>query len=431
MEETALLPAFVGLPLAFALVLLNGFFVAAEFALVKVRGTRLAELADAGNGTARKAQHMVGRLDSYLAATQLGITLASLGLGWIGEPAVAVLLVGPLHDGLGLSEDVVRIVSFAVAFAFITLLHITIGELAPKSIAILRPDATTLVVTWPLHVFATLMRPFISVLNGTANALLRLVGLRAASETELAHSEEELRLLLASSGDQGVLDAIEQELATRSLALGQLTVREVMVPRTAMAALEVGMPLREAREHAVALRHARIAVYRESLDQVTGYVEWFDLFSSGADDWAAAVRPIIAIPESISVSAALTRMRKTDVELALALDEYGGTAGLLFADDILDEVAEHHVAAAPTTIPGITPLHQLEAFHGIELDDVAAVTVGGYLTDKVGRIPGPGERVAAGEWVFVVERSTRQRVDLVRLERRVPTRRGSAVPPLP
>ena len=417
MDEVAPLPEFVGLPLALALVLLNGFFVAAEFALVKVRGTRLAELADAGSGTARKAQAMVGRLDSYLAATQLGITLASLGLGWIGEPAVAVLLEGPLHDRLGLSEDAVDVVSFAVAFAFITLLHITVGELAPKSIAILRPDATTLVVTWPLHAFATVMRPCIWVLNGAANGLLRLIGLHAASETELAHSEEELRLLLASSGEQGVLDSIEQELATRSLALGELTVREVMVPRTAMAALDVTLPLGEAREHAVALRHARIAVYRGSLDEVTGFVEWFDLFAQGVEDWAAAVRPMVAVPESVSVSAALTRMRQTGAELALVLDEYGGTAGLLLAEDILDEVAEHHLAPAPATIAGSTPLHELESLPGLLFDDVDAVTVAGYLTEKLRRIPRPGERVTVGQWELVVERSTQKRVDLVRLER--------------
>jgi CBS domain containing-hemolysin-like protein len=415
-------PELIGLPLAFALVLLNGFFVAAEFALVKVRVTRLAEMAEGGSGTAAQARKMVGRLDSYLAATQLGITIASLGLGWIGEPAVASLLEAPLHGTLGLSTEVVEITSFAVGFAFITLLHITVGELAPKSIAILRPDATTLVVTWPLHVFATVMRPFISVLNGTANLMLRAIGLRAASETEQAHSEAELRLLLASSGDQGVLDAVEQELATRSLALGELTVREVMIPRTAIAALDAALPLAEARSRALALRHARLPVYRESIDDITGYVEWFDLFGPEAVDWPSHAQALTAVPESVSVSAALVRMRDEQAEMALVLDEYGGTAGILFAEDILDEVAAHELAPTPAAFPGDTSLHQLADVAGVELADSEAVTVGGYVTDRLGRFPRVGERVSAGMWDIVVERATEQHVELVRLEARTSAR---------
>ncbi|MHB8959291.1 MAG: hemolysin family protein [Candidatus Limnocylindrales bacterium] len=412
------------MPLAFALVLLNGFFVAAEFALVKVRGTRLAEMAAGGSRTAAQAHRMVGRLDSYLAATQLGITIASLGLGWIGEPAVASLLEGPLHGALGLSTDAVDVVSFTVGFAFITLLHITLGELAPKSIAILRPDATALVVTWPLQAFATVMRPFISVLNGTANLMLRTIGLRAASETEQAHSEEELRLLLASSGDQGVLDDVEQELATRSLSLGELTVREVMVPRTGVAALDAALPIEEARSRALALRHARLPLYGGSIDNITGYVEWFDLFTPGVVDWPSLGHALTAVPESVSVSAALRRMRDERAEIALVLDEYGGTAGILFAEDILDEVAAHELAAAPATLPADTALHQLADLAGVELADTDAVTVGGYVTDQLGHFPRVGERVSAGAWDLVVERASEQHVDLVRLEARAPGQRS-------
>src|SRR6266545_467380 len=182
------LPLAIGLPIALLLVLLNGFFVAAEFAIVKVRATRLAELASRGSATARQAQLIAGRLDAYLAATQLGITMASLGLGWIGEPAVASVLEPPLHDGLGLSVEAVEIIAFGIGFAVITLFHITLGELAPKSIAILRPDTTALVIAWPLRIFAKVTWPAIWALNGLANMILRLLGLRAASEGELAHS---------------------------------------------------------------------------------------------------------------------------------------------------------------------------------------------------------------------------------------------------
>src|SRR5215210_5577563 len=180
MPADAISPA-IGLPIAVLLVLLNGFFVAAEFAIVKVRATRLVELASGGSATARQAQLIVGRLDAYLAATQLGITMASLGLGWIGEPAVASVLEPPLHDGLGLSVEAVEIIAFGLGFALITVFHITIGEVAPKSIAILRPEATTLVIAWPLRIFTRIMWPAIWALNGIANLILRLIGLRAAS----------------------------------------------------------------------------------------------------------------------------------------------------------------------------------------------------------------------------------------------------------
>ena len=333
------IPPAVGLPIAFLLVLLNGFFVAAEFAIVKVRGTRLSELAAAGSPAARQASAIVGRLDAYLAATQLGITMASLALGWIGEPAVASVIEAPLHD-VGLSDEGVEVVAFGTGFGLITLFHITLGELAPKSIAIARPEATTLVIAWPLRAFTTVMWPFIWTLNGFAGVLLRLVGIRPASESEMAHTDEELRLLLASSREHGVIDTIEQELATRSLELGEHSVRSVMVPRTAMVALAADLPLEEARRHAIAGRHSRLPVYRDSPDDVIGYVEWVDLFDGGDDPWVARLRPIPIVPRSISASEALSTIRDAGAELALVLDEYGGTAGIITIRDLLGEIAD-------------------------------------------------------------------------------------------
>lgn len=409
------LPPAVGLPIAFLLVLLNGFFVAAEFAIVKVRGTRLAELAARGSATARQAQLITGHLDAYLAATQLGITMASLGLGWIGEPAVASVLEPPLHDGLGLSTEAVEVIAFGLGFALITLFHITLGELAPKSIAILRPDTTTLVIAWPLRVFARIAWPAIWTLNGLANLMLRAIGLRAASESELAHSEEEIRLLLASSGEHGVLDPIEQELASRSLALGELSVREIMVPRTEMQALSNNLSLEAARRSAVEARHDRLPVYRGSADEVVGYVEWLDLFGSDDPAWANRLRELPFLPESLSASIALARLREADAELALVLDEYGGTAGLLTLRDILDEIAERSTAPGRSVLPGTTPLHALAGLEGLDIHNDAAATVGGYVTSRLGRIPAAGERVTAGAWDIVVERATDHRVISARL----------------
>lgn len=417
------LPPAIGLPIAFALVLLNGFFVAAEFAIVKVRSTRIAELAAAGNPTARQAQSIVRHLDAYLAATQLGITMASLGLGWIGEPAVASVLEAPLHDLVGLSVEAVDVVAFGLGFALITLFHITLGELAPKSIAILKPDATALVVAWPLRAFAFVGWPAIWALNGTANLMLRLVGIRPSSEGERAHSEQELRLLLASSGLHGVLDPIEQELASRSLALGELSIREIMVPRTSMAALSVADSLEAARRRAIDSGHARLPVFRESTDDVVGYVEWLDLFASDDPAWGDRIHELPMLPESVSASFALDRLRQADAELALVLDEYGGTAGIVTLRDILDEIAERGTAPERSVLPGTTPLHALAGIAGIVFDDGDSATIGGYVTDKLRRLPRAGERVGAGAWDIVVERATDHRVVSVRLVG-VPERSG-------
>ena len=420
------IPPAIGLPIAFLLVLLNGFFVAAEFAIVKVRGTRLAELASRGSSMARQAELITSHLDEYLAATQLGITIASLGLGWIGEPAVASVLKPALHDWLGLSVEAVEVIAFGVGFALITMFHITLGELAPKSIAILRPDTTTLVVAWPLRIFARVAWPAIWALNGLANLMLRTIGLRAAPDSELVHSEEELRLLLASSGERGVLDPIEQELASRSLALGELSVREIMVPRTEMRALAADLSLHAARGAAIEARHARLPVHHGSADNVTGYVEWLDLFGSDDPDWTDRVRDMPVLPASVSASLALGRLREAHAEIALIVDEYGGTAGILTVRDILDEIAERETAPERSAVPGTTPIHLLAGVEGLDVADSAAATVGGYVTSRLGRIPEPGERISAGDWDIVVERATDHRIVSTRL-----IRSGEAAPAPP
>ncbi|HZU16542.1 MAG TPA: hemolysin family protein [Candidatus Dormibacteraeota bacterium] len=419
MPEDSLPPA-IGIPIAILLVLLNGFFVAAEFAIVRVRRTRLAELAGHGHPIAAQVQAILHHLDTYLAATQLGITMASLGLGWIGEPAVAAVLAPLFHGLLGVSMEVVEVVSFGLGFALITVLHITLGELAPKSVAILHPDAASLVVAWPLRLFATAMWPAIWALNGTSNLLLRLVGLRVVPDTEPTHSEEELRLLLASSGEHGVLDPIERELASRSLALGELSVRQVMVPRTEMDALPADLPLEEARRRAIAAGHGRLPVYQRSPDDVIGYVEWNDLFVSDRPTWIDRVRPLPALPESLSASQALARLRQEEAHLGLVLDEYGGTAGILTVRDILDEIARRELAFEPAIVPGSTPLHLLRRLPGLELADEKATTLGGYVTARLGRLPVAGERVAAGAWDMVVVQADDHRVISARLARRGP-----------
>lgn len=393
-------PSYIGLLVAFGLVLVNGFFVAAEFAIVKVRQTRLAELAEQGNRLAPRAQRITGRLDAYLAATQLGITIASLGLGWIGEPAVAALIEEPLAR-LGLGETAIEVIAFGLAFSFITILHITLGELAPKSLAILRPERTALVVAWPLDVFYFVMRPAIVLLNGTANLLLRLVGVNRATESEAAHSGVELRLLLASSGEHGVIDPVEQELASRSLMLGDLSVRDVMVPRTALDAIPIRLSGEEARRQALTLRRSRLPVYADSLDDIRGEIEWPDLFAEPASAWAARIKPILVLPETLTASAALTRLLDERTDVALVLDEYGGTAGLLTYRDLVGEIAQREVLSAGH-LAGDTPVHLVEESLGIRMGESEATTIGGFLVERLGRMAVTGDEVQVGEWLFRV-----------------------------
>jgi CBS domain containing-hemolysin-like protein len=345
--------------------------------------------------------------------------MASLGLGWIGEPAVASVIEPPLHGALGLPIEAVEVIAFGLGFALITVLHITLGELAPKSIAILRPEGTTLAVAWPLRAFTTVMWPAIWALNGTANLMLRVVGVRPASESEseLAHSEEELRLLLASSGEHGVIDPIEQELASRSLALGELSVREVMVPRIGMDALSADASLAAARRTAIQAGRSRLPVYRGSVDDVMGYVKWTDLFVTGEEPWADRVRSMPVLPESLSASVALGRLREANAELALILDEYGGTAGILSIRDVLDEIAERDLAADRSIIPGSTSIHALSRLLGADFGNGEAATLGGYLAAQLGHLPQPGERVTVGSWDIIVERATDHRVVSARFER--------------
>jgi len=412
-------PAF-GIALALFLVLLNGFFVAAEFAIVKVRRTRLEEMRDGGDMLAGRALGVTGHLDAYLAATQLGITIASLGLGWIGEPAVASIIEPPLV-ALGLSEGAVVAIAFALGFGIITLLHITMGELAPKSIAILKPEATSRFIAFPLQVFYTVMRPAIVVLNGTANLMLRLVGVGPASEDEAAHTDVELRMILASSGQSGTIDRIEEELAVRSLTFGDVGVADVMVPRVSMHALPMDLPLDDARKRALAWGHALIPAYGDSADDVRGVVGWTDLFDpavEAAPGWPARVRPIVAIPDSLSASRALERLRDADARIALVIDESGGTAGVLTLDDLVAGIVARVETLRPDRLPGATSLHELASELGLHVpDDVEATTIGGLVAERLGRFPRSGDEVRIEGWRIVVLEADGRGAAVVRLER--------------
>ncbi len=324
------------------LVLLNGFFVAAEFAIVKVRTSQLS-VQSKTNYTARLATSVVNNLDNYLAATQLGITLASLGLGWIGEPIVAKLIMNFMHLlGLPLQEATAHQVALPVAFATITVLHIVFGELAPKSLAIRYPYQTTMTVALPLRFFHLLFRPFIWLLNGFANFILRVIGIEPVPPGGI-HSEEELKLIIAESAEGGAIEPDERELIQNVFDFDDRYVWQILRPRTQIAAIEIDTPLEEAIEYCLAEGYSRFPVYEGSIDHIVGFVHAKDLLmlsrqKDGRKTLKDILRPVLYVSSNKKVSHLLRQFQKEHVQLAVVVNEFGGTVGIVTLEDIIEEL---------------------------------------------------------------------------------------------
>src|SRR2546428_9808378 len=322
MDTSALLAFGVTL----VLVLANGFFVAAEYAFVRIRKTQLDELAQQGSARARLSASIVGKLDQYISASQLGVTLCSLAIGWIGEPAVARLLQ-PIFGWLPV--PLLEVLSFALAFGVITYLHIVVGELAPKYLAIQRALALALWCAYPLHLFYRVMYPFIALVNASANSILRVAGIRPTDEVNV-HSEEELKMLVAVSTREGVLQESERVIVGRAMEFADRIVRQVMVPRTEIVAVSDDTPVAEilvtARQH----RFSRFPVYQEDLDHIIGIVHVKDLVGVDKENRTRArdvMRKVPVMPETMRLDQALAAFRRQPVQLAIVLDEFGGAAG--------------------------------------------------------------------------------------------------------
>jgi CBS domain containing-hemolysin-like protein len=420
----------VALLVAFLLVLLNGFFVAAEFALVKVRATRLAELSKRGSGAAKLAQHSVKHLDEYLSATQLGITLASIGLGWVGEPSVAALL-RPLFDAYQVPEHVIHPVSFAIAFTLISVAHIVLGELAPKSWAIQKSEQVSIGVAYPLHWFYILLRPAIKVLNGMAGALLRLFGIRPASDQEGAHTEEELRMLLAASGQHGVLNETEVELAAHVLGFATKDVHDVMVPRVDLVALDLQKPLETNLEIAKTKPYSRYPVINGDHDEVVGMVHIKDLFTlePGAEI-GSVLREVLRVPPSKPLDRMLRDFQKEKIHMAIVQDEFGGTAGLVTLEDVIEEIVgdisdEYDPEGADLVeeetgkwlVSGRTRLAEINERVGLSLTSKDHDTAGGLVYEHLGRNAKPAEGFQHGGAELTVVQVDGRRIALVRIRR--------------
>jgi CBS domain containing-hemolysin-like protein len=426
----------VGLLAVVVLVLANAFFVAAEFALVGARKTRLEEMGRAGDRKARLARRAIQSLDRYISATQLGITLASLGLGWIGEPALAHLIEGAFT---WLPAPVERIATHAVAsgiaFAIITVLHIVLGELVPKAVALLFPELVSSWVVVPLMGFAWVMAGPIALLNGAANRLLRFLGIKPPSEAERLHSPEEIRLLVEQSQEGGSILQRDARLLEGVFEFSEKTAQEVMTPRTQMVALEGDLTVEQAADEVARERRSRYPVYTESLDEIIGVVHAKDILSALRSKPGAKVRdimrPPLFVPGTREVEDVLADMKRLKTHLAVVLDEYGGTAGLVTMEDLLEEIVgpifdeydpQERPAAAPggPMLDGGMPISDFNNEYGTELDDADYNTIGGYVFGQLGRLPRPGDRVTAGPYTLEVAEMDGRRVRTIRLHQPAP-----------
>jgi len=435
----------LGLGAVVVLVLANAFFVSAEFALVGARKTRLDEQARAGDGKARLARRAVQSLDRYISATQLGITLASLGLGWIGEPALARLIEGGfvwLPDPAAVLAT--HAVAAVIAFSIITVLHIILGELVPKALALLYPEEISGWVAGPLIGFAWVMSLPIALLNGTANRLLRLMHINPPGETERLHSPEEIRMLVEQSTEGGSMLQQDARLLEGVFEFSEKTAQEVMTPRTQMVALEAELTVERAADEVAAAGRSRYPVFTESLDEIVGVVHAKDILAGLRAHPGRTVRqimrPPLFVPGTRQVEDVLADMKRLKTHLAVVLDEYGGTAGLVTMEDLLEEIVgpiydeydpqDKARPAGARQLDGATPISDFNSEHGEHLDDTDYTTIGGYVFGQLGRLPRPGDRVAAGAHTLEVVEMEGRRVKALRLHGPQPDSTRESQPPV-
>ena len=414
MPEGYGIDSLASLLLVLAIVLVNGFFVAAEFALVKIRDTQLEPFVAAGQKRARTARHIVRNINRYLSATQLGITMASLALGWLGEP-VFLGLLRPVLNGLNIASEHVRhSIAIAVGFSAITFLQIVAGELAPKRIAIQRPLSVALRVSRPLQCFYVLSSPFNWVLNRAAQWLLGRLGIEASALEDRGHSEEELRLVFMAS-QRGQAASPGWDIVLNALSLRAKNVRDVMRPRKEMIVLDTKATIEECREVADRSRYSRFPLCEGgNPDRTLGVVHFKDLFSTRLQarrgiDTVRVARKLIYVPETARLEKLLQLFLERKSHFAIVVDEYGGTTGMVTLENILEELVGQiqdefdqekplltQLSQDVWELDGSLPLHELEELAGTVLSDERISTVSGWVTHRLGGFPKPGDRIQFG-----------------------------------
>ena len=391
------------------LIALTAFFVASEFAIVKVRKTRIDQLVLEGNKKAVKAQKLVNNLDEYLSACQLGITMTALGLGWIGEPTFQVMLT-PLFDYLNLDARLTTILSFIIVFSIVTFSHVVIGELAPKTIAIQKAETIALYLAGPLILFHNIMYPFIKLLNGSARALTGLFGFKAINDTEVAHTEEELRMILADSLKGGQINTSEYKYVNSIFEFSDRLAKEIMVPRTEIVGIEKELTIKQVFEVMGVEQYTRYPIIDGDKDNIIGLVNMKHILTAyiknpanGNKPITAYMQPIIRVMETMPISDLLLKIQRERIHMAILIDEYGGTSGLVTIEDIIEEIvgdirdefdadevaevrkigADHYILDAKVIVENVNDLLNIS----IEDDDID--TIGGwFMTNHFNAVQG-------------------------------------------
>ena len=415
-----ILPTLLDILLVAFLIFMNGFFVAAEFCCVKIRTSRLETLIAEGSSRAGYAKQLTEHLDYSLSVTQFGITLASLGLGWVGEPAIATLIL-PVTYVFGLPDEVGHTIALAIAFTIITSLHIVLGELTPKSMAIANVEDIMLAIAFPMVLFGRVMRPFVWILNTVANAISRKFGYDVKGENEDAHTEEEIRLLMKESYRQGLINSTEADFVDNVFSFTELNAREIMIPRTDMICLYLDDAPTERIKTILEEQQTRYPVCYEDKDHIIGFIHVKDLLPplirGERLNLRRYIRKALVVPESMDGSVLLRTMQEEGSQLAIVVDEYGGTAGMVTVEDIVeqivgdirDEFDEEREslewrAGDLCSVDAKLLLEELDDLLGVRIEDEDVDSVGGWLYDQLGDTPRVGQMAAhAGTLLYVEE----------------------------
>ncbi len=419
--------------ITFLLVFFNGFFVAAEFAIVKVRASQLEIKVKEGNRIAILSKHIVSHLDGYLAATQLGITLASLGLGWIGEPVVSKIIINIMDlMGLTIKPELAHTIALPVAFGIITVLHIVFGELAPKSLAIQRSEKTTQFIAYPLQFFFILFRPVIWVLNGISNFILKIIGISAVQGIDV-HSSEELKYLVQQGQESGEIDPAEYKIIKNAFDFSEQTAKQIMVPRTQVFALDLNDYDESVIDKVIDESYSRIPCYEDSLDNTIGVVYLKDILLATRKNEPLNIRSIMRaihiVPDTKHIGQLLNEFQVKHQQMALVVNEYGGTEGIITMEDILEELVGEIQDEFDNEIPFVEKVGEktYNVMASASLDDINELlphplekdeqyeTLAGYLILKFGKIPYVKEKITIDNYEFSVLKKNKSTLVLIQL----------------
>lgn len=423
------LPIVPGLLLFGLLLALNALFVAAEFAYVSVRPTQVRRLANEGNRNARTILKALNQLDFYVAAAQLGITMATIAIGFLGEPVIAAIIEPPVERLVGeFAPAISHTVAIAIAFAFVTVIHIVIGEFMPKTLALQSPDKTSLFLALPMELFVRVFRPLIWMLNATGNGILRLAGMNVNPVSDEPLRRDDIAMVLEGSASAGLISRREFDLTRNTLRLSTLSAETLMVPRSEIVAIPTSATTLDVRRIFAQHRYTRYPVFEDSLDNITGIVDVKNaVFDLARDfDWHVHIDPPVQLPVSLSVDRSFAAAREAQATLVVLIDEYGGTAGILSVFDVMQYLAgglpddqrpqDSRFSLRPDgsiVVAGLMPVVEFADELGITLPDVESHTVGGLVMEHLDHLPEKGDAVVIGDHRFVVMKMDERRVDLL------------------